>query len=300
MSESYRLAARSSGNSTHVHAGHAVIGDGGFAQIGGPCSIESAAQIDEAAAGVAAAGGVMLRGGAFKPRTSPYDFQGLGEEGLPLIAEAGARHGLPVVTEALAESHVALVAAYANMIQIGARNMQNVPLLRAAARTGLPILLKRGPSATLDELLFAAEYVLADGNPNVVLCERGIRGFDRHTRNVSDLGGALRLKELSHLPVILDPSHAAGRRSLIEPLTLAAAAAGLDGAIVEVHPHPAEALCDAAQAIDVSDFARIVAKVSSLRAALAPYEHGLAAGPTLRQAQGDIRQAQGDMVPVSC
>jgi 3-deoxy-7-phosphoheptulonate synthase len=269
MSESYRLAARTSAGTTRVRVDHVAFGDGGFALIGGPCSIESAGQIDEAAGGVAAGGGVMLRGGAFKPRTSPYDFQGLGEAGLPLIADAGERHGLPVVTEALAESHVGLVAAYASMIQIGARNMQNVPLLRAAARTGLPILLKRGPSATLDELLFAAEYILADGNPNVVLCERGIRGFDRHTRNVCDLAGAVRLKELSHLPVILDPSHASGRRSLIEPLVLAAAAAGLDGAIVEMHPHPAEALCDAAQAIDVADFARIGRRVRLLRGALA-------------------------------
>jgi 3-deoxy-7-phosphoheptulonate synthase len=156
------------------------------------------------------------------------------------------------------------------MIQIGARNMQNVPLLRAAARTGLPILLKRGPSATLDELLFAAEYVLLEGNANVVLCERGIRGFDPQTRNVFDLGGALRLKELSHLPVIVDPSHASGRRSLIEPLTLAAAAAGLDGAIVEVHPHPAQARCDAAQAIDVTDFGRLAERVADVVRALRP------------------------------
>jgi 3-deoxy-7-phosphoheptulonate synthase len=154
------------------------------------------------------------------------------------------------------------------MIQIGARNMQNVPLLRAAAATGLPILLKRGPSATLDELLLAAEYVLLEGNPRVVLCERGIRGFDRHTRNVCDLGGALRLRELTHLPVILDPSHASGRRSLVEPLTLAAAAAGLDGAIVEVHPQPERSLSDADQAIDLSDFARLSARVRALREVL--------------------------------
>jgi 3-deoxy-7-phosphoheptulonate synthase len=268
MSAPYRLVARTSENTSRIRVGGVVFGDGGFALVGGPCSIETPAQIDEAAAGVAAGGGAMLRGGAFKPRTSPYDFQGLGEDGLPMIAEAGAKYGLPVVTEALAESQVGLVAAYADMIQIGARNMQNVPLLRAAARTGLPMLLKRGPSATLDELLYAAEYVLAEGNANVVLCERGIRGFDPHTRNVCDLGGALRLKELSHLPVILDPSHASGRRSLIEPLTLAAAAAGLDGAIVEMHPHPAEARCDAAQAIDVADFSRIANRVAAVVAAL--------------------------------
>lgn len=269
MSASYRLAERASGDTSIVRAGSASFGAGGFTLIGGPCAIESAGQIRTAAAGVRAAGGHMLRGGAFKPRTSPYDFQGLGEAGLPLIAGAGAAAGLPVVVEALAESHVSLVAAFADMLQIGARNMQNVSLLRAAARTGLPILLKRGPSATLDELLCAAEYVLLEGNTRVVLCERGIRGFDRHTRNVCDIGGALRLKELTHLPVILDPSHSGGRRSLIEPLTLAAAAAGLDGAIVEVHPNPAEALCDAAQAIDVRDFARLAARARAAREALA-------------------------------
>jgi 3-deoxy-7-phosphoheptulonate synthase len=269
MSEFQPLAGRTSAATSIVRAGKATFGDGGFTLVGGPCSIESAEQIEAAAEGVARAGGAMLRGGAYKPRTSPYDFQGLGDAGLPLIAKAGAQQGLPVVVEALAESHVPLVAAYADMIQIGARNMQNVPLLRAAARTGLPMLVKRGPAASLDELLFAAEYILLEGNARVVLCERGIRGFDRHTRNVCDLAGALRLKELTHLPVILDPSHASGRRSLIEPLTLAAAAAGLDGAIVEMHPNPAAALCDAAQAIDAAGFARIARRVRALRAALA-------------------------------
>jgi 3-deoxy-7-phosphoheptulonate synthase len=265
---SYRLAQRLEDSRTTVRAGTATFGDGGFTLIGGPCSIESAEQIGHAAQGVRAAGGAMLRGGAYKPRTSPYDFQGLGDAGLPLIAEAGSRHGLPVVVEALAVAQVALVAAFVDMIQIGARNMQNVPLLRAAAATGLPILLKRGPSATLDELLLAAEYILLEGNERVVLCERGIRGFDTHTRNVCDLGGALRLRELTHLPVIVDPSHATGRRSLIEPLTLAAAAAGLDGAIVEVHPNPREAMCDAAQAIDLTDFARLAVRVRAVRSAL--------------------------------
>jgi 3-deoxy-7-phosphoheptulonate synthase len=269
MAASYRLAQRLGKSRTIVRAGAASFGDGGFTLIGGPCSIESADQIGEAAQGVRAAGGAMLRGGAYKPRTSPYDFQGLGDDGLPLIAEAGARHGLPVVVEALAVAQVAMVAAFVDMIQIGARNMQNVPLLRAAAATGLPILLKRGPSATLDELLFAAEYVLLEGNERVVLCERGIRGFDSHTRNVCDLGGALRLRELTHLPVIVDPSHSSGRRSLIEPLTLAAAAAGLDGAIVEVHPNPIEAMCDAAQAIDLTEFARLAVRVRAVRSALA-------------------------------
>lgn len=268
MSVSYRLAERSTARTTVVSVGSAVFGDGRFALIGGPCAIESEQQIEAAASAVAAAGGAMLRGGAYKPRTSPYDFQGLGDSGLPLIARAGGAHGLPVVVEALAESHVSLVAAYCDMIQIGARNMQNVPLLRAAARTGRPILLKRGPAATLDELLLAAEYVLVENNPNVVLCERGIRGFDPHTRNVADLGGALRLKELTHLPVILDPSHATGQRTLIEPLALAAAAAGLDGAIVEMHPAAEQARCDAAQAIDPATFARIAARVRAVRAVL--------------------------------
>jgi 3-deoxy-7-phosphoheptulonate synthase len=265
MSATYRLAQRANQTTTVVRVGAASFGDGGFTLVGGPCSIESPTQIARAADAVRAAGGAMLRGGAYKPRTSPYDFQGLGDAGLPMIADAGARAGLPVVVEALAVAQVALVAAFADMIQIGARNMQNVPLLRAAAATGMPILLKRGPSATLDELLLAAEYVLLEGNERVVLCERGIRGFDRHTRNVCDLGGALRLRELTHLPVILDPSHASGRRTLVAPLTLAAAAAGLDGAIVEVHPEPEHALCDAEQAIDLEEFARLAARVRAIR-----------------------------------
>jgi 3-deoxy-7-phosphoheptulonate synthase len=268
VSAPYRLAQRTSDRTTVVRAGTATFGAGGFTLIGGPCSIESVEQIERAAEGIAAGGGAMLRGGAYKPRTSPYDFQGLGDAGLPLISAAGARAGLPVVVEALAVAHVGLVAEFADMIQIGARNMQNVPLLRAAAATGMPVLLKRGPSATLDELLLAAEYILLEGNERVVLCERGIRGFDKHTRNVCDIGGALRLRELTHLPVILDPSHASGRRSLVVPLALAAAAAGLDGAIVEVHPQPSQALCDADQAIDLPEFARLVQGVRAVRSAL--------------------------------
>lgn len=268
MPKPYRLAQRSTECSTVFEVRGARFGFGDFTLIGGPCSIESAEQIGEAARLVRDAGGDMLRGGAYKPRTSPYDFQGLGDEALPLIAEAGLRCGLPVVVEALAESHVARAAAFVDMLQIGARNMQNVPLLRAAARTGLPILLKRGPSATLDELLCAAEYILLEGNARIVLCERGIRGYDANTRNVFDLAGALRLKELTHLPVIVDPSHASGRRSLVEPLVLAAAAAGLDGAIVEVHPDPEAALSDAAQTIDGTTFARMAERVRRVRVVL--------------------------------
>ncbi len=262
------LASRRSVRTTVVEVGPVRFGDGGFVLIGGPCAIESATQIDTIAAAVSAAGGAMLRGGAYKPRTSPYDFQGLGADALPLINEAAQRSGLPAVVEVLAEAQVALMAAYVDMLQIGARNMQNVPLLRAAARSGMPILVKRGAAATLDEILFAAEYILLEGNERVILCERGIRGFDPQTRNVCDLGGAIRLKELTHLPVILDPSHASGRRSMIEPLTLAAAAAGLDGAIVETHPEPDASRSDAAQAIDLPAFARLAARVRAVRAAL--------------------------------
>ncbi len=255
-----------------IAGGNVRFGDGGFHTIGGPCAIEDEPQLEAAARGVRAAGGAMLRGGAYKPRTSPYDFQGLGDEGVALIAAVGRRHGLPTVVEGLAESQMPVLGAHVDMIQIGARNMQNVPLLRAAAATGLPILLKRGPSGLLDELLSAAEYVVLAGNPHVVLCERGIRSFDPETRNVLDLGGALRLKELTHLPVIVDPSHASGRRSLVEPLVLAAAAAGLDGAIVEVHPAPVTARCDASQQIEPADFARVVRKARAIRSALAAVE----------------------------
>jgi 3-deoxy-7-phosphoheptulonate synthase len=265
----YRLAARRPGGDSLVTAGRARFGDGGFALIAGPCSIESDEQIHHAASAVAQAGAMMLRGGAWKTRTSPYDFQGLGDAAVDLIATAGARHALPVVVEALSEAHVSALTRRVDMIQIGARNMQNVALLRSAGRSGLAVLLKRSPSATLDELLLAAEYVLLEGCTDLVLCERGIRGFDTSTRNVLDLGGALRLKELTHLPIIVDPSHASGRRSLIEPLVLAAAAAGLDGAIIEVHPDPDAALSDAAQAIDCETFARIARESARVRATLA-------------------------------
>jgi 3-deoxy-7-phosphoheptulonate synthase len=236
--------------------------------IAGPCAIESRAQIDLTAKFVASAGAQMVRGGAYKPRTSPYAFQGLGEEGVKLIAGACANAGLPAVVEALAEAHLLVLEWYVDMIQIGARNMQNFALLQAAARTMKPILLKRAPFATLDEVLYAAEYILLEGNPNVVLCERGVRGFDPQTRNLFDLGGALRLKELTHLPVIADPSHATGRASLIEPLVLAAAAAGLDGAIVEVHPEPKVALSDAEQALDFEAFSRLMRRLEALRGTL--------------------------------
>ncbi|HZT12973.1 MAG TPA: 3-deoxy-7-phosphoheptulonate synthase [Candidatus Baltobacteraceae bacterium] len=260
----YKLASRDRRAASVVRASDAAFGDGGFTMIAGPCAVESRAQIDRTAQFVALCGAQMLRAGAFKPRTSPYAFQGLGAQGVELIAQASGSAHLPCVVEALCEADLEVLAGRVSMIQIGARNMQNFALLRAAARTGLPILLKRAASATLDEVLYAAEYILVEGNSNVILCERGIRGFDPQTRNVFDLAGALRLKELTHLPVIADPSHATGRASLIEPVVLAAAAAGLDGAIVEVHPDPSQALSDKEQALDFPAFERLMRRLGAL------------------------------------
>jgi len=229
--------------------------------IAGPCSVESEAMILETAAAVASAGGDMLRGGAYKPRTSPYDFQGLGVRGLRYLADARKQTGLPVVTEVLSWEEVPLVAQFADMLQIGARNMQNFSLLRAASRSGMPILLKRGAGATIEEWLMAAEYVLAEGNPNVVLCERGIRTFERATRHTLDLNAVALVRERTHLPVIVDPSHAAGVRSLVPPLSAAALAAGAAGLIVEVHPDPSNAVSDGAQSLDFAMFAQLAALV---------------------------------------
>jgi chorismate mutase / prephenate dehydratase len=229
--------------------------------IAGPCSVESEAMILETAAAVAQAGGDMLRGGAYKPRTSPYDFQGLGVKGLRYLADARERTGLPVVTEVLSWEEVPVVAQFADMLQIGARNMQNFSLLRAASRSGKPILLKRGAGATIEEWLMAAEYVLAEGNPNVVLCERGIRTFERATRHTLDLNAVALVRERTHLPVIVDPSHAAGVRSLVLPLSLGSLAAGACGLIVEVHPDPAHAMSDGAQSLDFTMFEELARQV---------------------------------------
>jgi len=231
------------------------IGGGHFAMIAGPCTVESRDQTMQTARVVRDAGATLLRGGAYKPRTSPYAFQGLGQEGLRLLAEAKAETGLPIVTELMDIGDMDTVLEVADVVQIGARNMQNYPLLAELGRAGRPVLLKRGLSATLDELLMAAEYVLKEGNPNVILCERGIRTFETAYRFTLDLMAVPVLKELSHLPVIVDPSHAAGRRDLVTPLSLAAAAVGADGIIVEVHPNPDEAICDGPQALRAEDFA---------------------------------------------
>jgi 3-deoxy-7-phosphoheptulonate synthase len=257
---------------TIVHVGSVPIGTGDLVLIAGPCSVETQEQVLATARAVAAAGGRVLRGGAFKPRTSPYAFSGLGEEGLRMLARAREATGLPVVTEVMEPGDVPLVAAYADMLQIGSRNMQNYPLLRAVGKTRRPALLKRGLAATIEEWLLAAEYLLAEGNDQVVLCERGIRGFDQLLRNTLDVSAVPLLRELTHLPVLVDPSHATGKRSLILPVSLAAAAAGADGLIIEVHVEPDRALSDAAQTIDPAHFAAVVRGVQAVHAAAAmPY-----------------------------
>jgi 3-deoxy-7-phosphoheptulonate synthase len=229
--------------------------------IAGPCSVEGEEMLLEIAASVAKAGADMLRGGAYKPRTSPYDFQGLGVRGLKFLAEAREKTGLPVVTEVLSWEEVPVVARYADVLQIGARNMQNFALLRAAGRSGKPVLLKRGGGATVEEWLSAAEYILADGNEELILCERGIRTFERATRHTLDLNGVALVRERTHLPVIVDPSHAAGIRSIVGPLALAGLAAGAHGILVEVHRDPAHALSDGPQSLDLAGFADLARKI---------------------------------------
>src|SRR4051794_7103520 len=237
------------------------IGGDSFALIAGPCTVESREQVLTTTRVVKEAGASLFRGGAYKPRTSPYAFQGLGEGGLRLLAEAKAETGLPIVTELMDARDLDAVLEVADVIQIGARNMQNYALLTELGRAGRPVLLKRGLSATLEELLMAAEYVLKEGNQHVLLCERGIRTFETAYRFTLDLTAIPVLKELTHLPVVVDPSHAAGRRALVEPLSLAAAAAGADGIIVEVHPNPEEAVCDGPQALLTDSFGEYASKV---------------------------------------
>jgi 3-deoxy-7-phosphoheptulonate synthase len=234
------------------------IGGDEFIVMAGPCSVESEKQIMQAAEGVAASGAKLLRGGAFKPRTSPYDFQGLESEGLKLLAKARQATGLGIITEVMSDRDVDLVAEYADVMQIGARNMQNFALLKTLGKCGRPVLLKRGMSSTLRELLMSAEYVVAHGNPHVILCERGIRTFETATRNTCDITAVAALNELTHLPVVLDPSHATGKRSLVGPLCRAAVAIGSDGLLVEVHPSPEKAISDGAQSLDLSQFRKMM------------------------------------------
>jgi 3-deoxy-7-phosphoheptulonate synthase len=234
------------------------IGGGDLVVIAGPCSVESEEQLIETAHSVKASGANMLRGGAYKPRTSPYDFQGLGVEALRLLEKASKETGLPIVTEVMSEADVEIVEEYADVMQVGARNMQNFSLLRKLACVSKPVLLKRGPSATVKEWLLAAEYLLAGGNANVVLCERGIKTFETATRNTLDLAAVALVKELSHLPVIADPSHGTGMRSLITPMSKAAVAAGADGLLIEVHPCPERALSDGPQSLDLKGFRELM------------------------------------------
>jgi 3-deoxy-7-phosphoheptulonate synthase len=239
----------------------AVIGDGGLTVMAGPCSVESRDQLFETAEGVAAAGATILRGGAFKPRTSPYSFQGLGVEALRYLAEARERTGLPVITEVMEPSQVDIVAEYADILQIGTRNMQNYSLLTAVGRVARPVMLKRGYGATIEEWLMAAEYIVSSGNPNVILCERGIRTFETYTRNTMDLAAVPLVHHLSHLPVIVDPSHATGKRWLVAPLAMGGVAVGADGVMVEVHPNPDAALSDAEQQLTLDQFRAMMAEL---------------------------------------
>jgi 3-deoxy-7-phosphoheptulonate synthase len=249
---------------TVVSVGKVNIGGNELMVIAGPCSVESREQLCETAHAVKRAGAKMLRGGAYKPRTSPYDFQGLGVEALRLLKEASRETGLPIVTEVMSTAEVEVVAEYADMLQVGARNMQNFALLRRLSKVARPILLKRSPSASVKEWLLAAEYILAGGNPQVVLCERGIKTFETETRNTLDLAGAALARELSHLPVIVDPSHATGRRSLVPAVSRAAVAMGSDGLIIEVHPNPERALSDGPQSLDLNGFADLMSDLREL------------------------------------
>jgi 3-deoxy-7-phosphoheptulonate synthase len=269
ITAAYKLVSREFHEAdTVVNVGEAAIGGAAVAVIAGPCTVENREQMLEVAQAVREAGAVMLRGGAYKPRTSPYAFQGLGVEGLRLLAEARDLTGLPVVTEVMDTETLPLVLQYADMLQVGARNMQNYPLLKAVGRTKRPVLLKRGFAATVKDLLLAAEYIMAEGNPNIVLCERGIRTFDDSARFTLDLGAVPVIKQLSHLPVIVDPSHASGRADRVVPLARAAVAAGADGLIVEVHHNPAFATCDGEQALTPSAFAAMMVQLERIAAAI--------------------------------
>ena len=271
--ESRELFARDPARRSSPHAGDSVVsvgqarfGAGHVSLIAGPCAVEGAERLIEIALGVRERGATVLRGGAFKPRTSPYSFQGARHEGLEWLRRAKLESGLPVVTELLDPRDVDVVGEIADMFQIGSRNMANTPLLSEVGRTRKPVLLKRGFAANLRELLLAAEFVLAGGNENVVLCERGIRGFDPNTRNVLDVGAVAHLKRATHLPVIVDPSHAAGRPDLVRALARAGLAAGADGVICEVHTHPYEVHCDGHQAISLEEFARLTADARAIAA----------------------------------
>jgi 3-deoxy-7-phosphoheptulonate synthase len=254
---------------TVVKIGDVMVGDGSIQIIAGPCAIEGRQKFLEIAGMVKEAGATMLRGGAFKPRTSPYSFQGLEKEGLEILAEARQVTGLPVVTEIMDPRMIEMVAQYADVLQVGARNMQNFFLLKELGKIDKPILLKRGPSATIEEWIMAAEYIISSGNSQVIMCERGIRTFETYTRNTLDLSAVPIIKQLTHLPIIVDPSHGTGKWKLVGPMTLAAVGAGCDGIMVEVHQNPTEALSDGPQSLRPETFENLVTQVTSMAAALA-------------------------------
>ncbi len=262
-----KLASRTLPERTIVNIGDLKIGRD-LVVIAGPCSVESEEQTLETARAVKKAGADMLRGGAFKPRTSPYSFQGLGLGGLKILARAREETGLPIVTEVIDPRDVSWVAEFADILQIGTRNMQNFSLLKEVGQTGRPVLLKRGMYSTLEEWLNCAEYILSEGNPDVILCERGIRTFEKYTRNTLDLSAVPAIRELTHLPIIIDPTHSTGRLSLIGSMSMAAVAAGTDGLIIEVHCNPQEALCDADQALTPEMFSGLMRRLRSLKSFL--------------------------------
>jgi 3-deoxy-7-phosphoheptulonate synthase len=265
----FKLAARETKHEdTVIDVNGVKIGGKEVVMMSGPCTVENKKQMKEAAKAVKEAGGKILRGGAFKPRTGPYSFQGLGEEGLVLLREAADANDLQVVTEVMDTRDVLLVAKYTDILQIGARNMQNFNLLKEVGKTDKPVLLKRGMSNTIKEFLLAAEYIMKEGNHNVILCERGIRTFETETRNTLDINAIPVIKELSHLPIIVDPSHSTGKRSLVAPVSRAAIAAGADGLIIEMHPHPEEALCDGDQSITPDMLHDIMKELSGISKAI--------------------------------
>ena len=270
LTRPFHLASREfKDEATHVHVADQIIGGDALILMAGPCSVETRDQMMRIGSGVRKAGASFIRGGAFKPRSSPYSFRGLAEEGLQILAEVREATGLLVVTEVMSPEQVGLVASYADVFQIGARNMQNYALLDAVGEAGLPVLLKRGMSSTVEELLLSAEYILSHGNPNVILCERGIRTFETMTRNTLDINSVPLLHELTHLPVVVDPSHGTGKASLVPAVSRAAVAAGADGLLIEVHHDPANAWSDGDQSITGEAFSRLTPQLIRIRQALA-------------------------------
>lgn len=267
----YKLASRDfQPADTTITVGGVTLGSGELVVIAGPCAVETEQQVMETARAVKAAGANILRGGAYKPSTSPYHFRGLGKEGLEFLAQARVETGLPLITEVLTPGDVELISRYTDILQVGARNMQNSALLEEVGRTKIPVMLKRGMSATIEEWLLSAEYILSQGNRQVMLCERGIRTFEKYTRNTLDLSAIPLIKKLSHLPVIADPSHGTGKWYLVTPMAMAAVAAGADGLMIEVHPRPDHALKDGAQSLTFDNFEQLMSRVANVAASLGP------------------------------